>query len=443
MKIKFFVIAAFAATALFASCNRDNLTPDEGGKATSMKVSISFPSAPTTRATFDNNATDDEAKVVSVDVFIYHTASGNLASHTNLPASAFTPNGTNGNADVYEYTAATKVRTTTGDKTVFAGVNLPTSVVDVLKNQPVNALSSVAQIMDRAELANNTTGFAMFSVDGVSRTFVEDENNDANKITLRCQRLVAKVTVETSATLDVAGVPGTLNNLEFAIFNFNTRLFMLQGAPQERRDPNWDDASYNPSHFNDPTVAGDYAPVLRRTTAAVNIKTDYTPRYAAENTSENKRKKEITRAIVRATFIPRDITQGTTGNFTVNSTHGITTPQTFYAVTPTVGAGTSYFFTQSIATAFAAEFGGTVITYTGGMCYWDIFLNKTPLNVINRWDVLRNDFYMCNITRIVTPGRNTPDVPDPENTPDVDTSITTSIEIVFWNTPLLSNYVLE
>jgi len=443
MKINFFSIAALAATLLLASCNRnEQLNPDDPGKATSMKVSLTFPNGPQTRATFDPNATSDEAEVKCVDVFIYNTSTGNFASHTHLPATAFTPNGSVVDADVYEYTAITKIPTTTGGKTVFAGVNLPESVVNALKNQPANTLASVAQTMSREDLTG-VNGFAMFSIEGVARDFVENEDDPVNQITLRCKRLVAKVTVERSATIEIAGVPGTLGALQFAIFNFNTKLFMLQGAAHARMDPNWDDASYDPDHFNDPTVEGDYAPVLDRAVIGSPTIGQYTPRYAAENTSENKRKKEITRAIVRATFIPTSITQGTTGNFTVNSTHGITVPQTFYAVTPSVASGTSYFFVESIADAFASEFGGTKITYTDGYCYWDIFLNKTPLNTINRWDVLRNDFYKCNITRIVAPGRNTPDVPDPENTPEVDTSITTNIEIVFWHTPLTSNYILE
>jgi len=442
MKKNYFAIAAFAATALFASCDKDNdrKNPDNPGKATSMKVLLTFPNGHQTRATLDPNATDTEAAVLDVDVFIYYTSSGNFASHAHLPASAFTANGSNSGADVYEYTATTKVSTTTGAKTVFAGINLPSSVVNALKNQPINALSTVAQIMSREDLTTN--GFAMFSVQGVNSTFVENENDPANKVTLRCQRLVAKVTVETSPTLDVAGVPGTLDNLNFAIFNFNTKLFMLQGAAEERRDPNWSLLSYVPGDFID--LDDRYAPILRRVTGVTpDIKTDYTPLYAAENTSEGKRKKEITRALVRATFIPESVTVGTTGNFTVNSAHGVTTPQTFYAVTPSVTEGTSYFFTQSIANAFAAEKGGTVLEYTNGLCYWDIFLNKQPLNDQNRWDVLRNDFYRCNITRIVAPGRNTPDVPDPEETPDVDTSITTSIEILFWHTPPVSDYVLD
>ena len=445
MKTNYFVIAALAATTLFASCdkNNDGIDVIDEGKTTSMKVSINFPRAET-RATSDLNATQNEAEVKTVDVFIYYTNSGAFGTHKHLAAGDFTEASSNGTADIY--TVNSKIQTTTGAKSVFAGINLPQTVVDALKNKPMSELISTAQTMSRTEMAGSTTGFVMFSTEAVNAVFVESETDPANSITLRCQRLVAKVTVETSETLDVAGVPGTLGNLQFAISNFNTKLFLLQGEAPLHKDPNWSKDVYdaNPiaaaADFNNDLV---YANIWNCKDNGAPKISDYSPLYAAENTSEAKRKKEISRATVRATFIPRDITEGTTGNFTVNDGHGITSPQTFYAVTPSVEAGTSYFFSSTIAGAFATEKGGTVVTYTGGYCYWDIFLNKNAPNALNRWDVLRNDFYKCNITRIVAPGRNTPDVPDPEVTPDVETNITADIQILFWHTPIESNYILE
>jgi hypothetical protein len=239
----------------------------------------------------------------------------------------------------------------------------------------------------------------------------------------------------------VSGVPGTISELMFAVNNFNTKLYMLQGAPDLCKDPNWASGSWAAGDFNAAT-GSDYANILSRTLIPNPTIDQYTPRYAAENTSEGKLKKEITRVTVRAKFIPVAVTVGTTGNFTQDNAHGVATPQTFYTVTPSVLAGTFYFFSNTVAAAFAAEQGGTVITYTDGYCYWDIFLNKNPLKAVNRWDVLRNDFYKCNITRISSLGRPNPEVPDPEVTPDVDTNITVDVEILFWHTPILSNYTL-
>jgi len=294
--------------------------------------------------------------------------------------------------------------------------------------------------MTRTQLAGGTN-FAMFSVAPVNRTFVENDSDPANSIVITCQRLVAKITVETSATFDASAIPGTLSNLMFAVNNFNTKLFMLQGETADRKDPNWSLSSYSSGDFN-AAVIGDYAPILSRATTPAPTIANYTPRYAAENTSEGKRKKEITRVTVSADFVPSTIWTGTTGSFTENPHSG--SPQTFYAVTPNVVAGTSFFLNQTVANAFAAERGGTVITYTNGKCYWDIFLGKdnTPPN---KWDVLRNDFYKCNIKKISALGREYEHIPPGEidDTPETETDITAEIDILFWHTPIISDYVLQ
>jgi hypothetical protein len=440
---KVFAIAAAALVMGLSSCTKErgeNNAYENEGKATSIKVSLTFPRNETRNTTADPNGTANESQVNTVDIFIY-TGAGNFSSHAHLTAADFTQGASTGTADVYEYTAAAKIPTTTGAKKVFAGINLPANVVNAVKNQPASALASTVQTMSRLELAG-ANNFAMFSVQAVNGTFVEDDNDPANKVTVQCKRLVAKVTVETSATLDTDAVPGTIGNLVFAINNFNTKLFLLQGEAAAHKDPNWVSGGWVAGDFNQ-AVESDYAPILSRTLIASPAITDYTPRYAAENTSEDKLKKEITRATVRATFIPKKIVLGSNGNFATSDNHGITTAMTFYAVTPSVLEGTYFFFNLITANEFAAEKGGSVVTYTDGYCYWDIFLNKNPMNPVNRWDVLRNDFYKCVITKISGLGRETPDIPDPEVTPDIDTDITVDIEILFWHTPIESNYILE
>ena len=437
MRTKIFTTAAIALALGFASCSQEqgiNNNNADNGKATSMKVSISFPRATQTRATYDSNATDNEAKISWVDVFIY-TANGNFSSRSHLTSSDFTQTNPTSNSDVYESSA--KIKTTTGTKNVFVAINLPPHIAIALENQPMGSLYTAASTMTSTELAG--ANFVMFSTEAATPTFKEDENDPANKVAVKCQRLVAKVTVETDPSLVVSGVPGQLGDLKFAINNFNTKLFLMQGAADEHKDPNWTLSSYQPSDF-EVAVDSDYAPVLSRVSIPNPTIANYTPRYAAENTSEQKLKKEITRVTIRATFIPQEVIEFTSGAFTVNNNHGINTPQTFYAVTPSIEEGAFYFFDEAAANAYLAQKGGVKLTYLNGNCYWDIFLNKNPHKAVNRWDVLRNDFYKCNITRIVAPGRPTPELPDPDVTPDVDTQITIDIEILFWNTPILSDY---
>ncbi|MDR2887904.1 MAG: Mfa1 family fimbria major subunit [Bacteroidales bacterium] len=434
MKTNLFLITLLAAAALLASCKKDNGTAAavaEEGEATSMTVSVSFPQGLVTRATNDPNATDAETLVNTVDVFIYFTT-GALQSHKRLTTfSSSMP-------DLYESTE--KIATTTGPKTVFAGVNLPAAVATALANQTMNALSTAAQTMNRTDLVG-AGSLAMFSILPVNSTFVLDESAAANNLELECRRLVAKVTVETAAGMTQGGIPGTLGQLEFAVNNFNTKIFMMQGAAAEHKDPNW--ATYTAADFNDVNSNADYAEVLSRADNPSPAIGDYSARYAAENTSEGKSRKEITRVTVRATFIPNEITTGTTGNFTTG-THSVTVPQDFWAVTPPA-SDAAFFFDESTANAFQAEKGGSMVEYTGGYCYWDIFLGKDPANAANKWDVLRNDYYKCNITNIVAPGRNSADIPvaDADNTPDVATAIDAEIQVQFWNSALTSNYELE
>ena len=445
MKTKFFAIAALAATTMFSSCKQDKVTFEEG-EATTMKVSINFPTAPQTRASLDPNVQGNEADLRTVDIFIYY-ASGSFQSHTRLAATDFSANPTQGtNSDVYAYIATTGIPTTTGSKLVFAGINLPTTVRDALTNSPMSTLTSVAQTMSRSELTG-TNGFVMFSTAATSATFAKDENDPANKVTVRCERLVAKVTVETAVNMEKTGVPGDIQNLMFAVNNFNTKFFMLQGVAPERRDPNWVMDPTNNFYVGDfsQAVEADYANIRRRVSGDNDLISNYIPSYASENTTESKIKGEATRVTVRGGFIPTQVFTYTGGVLTQIANPN-TTPTTFYFVRPSITEGDFCFNNQAQAEAFAASRGGaTVVTYTGGMCYWDIFLGKNPINPINKWDVLRNDFYKCNIRRINTPGRNLPELPETEKPKPIEdeTNITADIEILFWHTPVLSDYDLE
>ena len=442
-------IAAAILVMSFASCTKERGLSNgsvEEGKATSMTVSITFPNN-VTRATSDPNATDNEAQINTVDVFIY-TGTGAFSSCTSLTAADFTSAGPAGDAD--RYTAKAKIATSTGEKTVFVGINLTTRIVTAVKNQPASTLAWVAQTMNCNEVANATaSNFVMFSTPGVKSVFVEDQNNPANSITVKCERLVAKVTVETDAAMVQAGFPGTMGALEFAVNNCNQKFFLVQSDPPYYQDPNWATGSYNSADFN--AVLGAYSPILRRSVIPTPVLTDYTPQYAAENTSEGKLKKEIGRVTVRTTFIPKEIYEYANGvdnaaGYKLNDSHGVTTPTTFYAYTPSLTDGTFFFFDGNVMNHFKQDVYlnlGNSVTYSGGYCYWDIFLNKNPKNIVNRWDVLRNDYYKCNITRIVLPGRGTPGLIDPDVTPDVDTSIDVTVDVKFWHTPILSDYILE
>lgn len=450
VNFKYAIMAVAALTLGLTSCsNNDEVTGGEtdNGTKTYMKVSINFPStnAPQTRATDDANATDAEAAVKGVDVYIY-TSGGAYLSHTHLSAGDFQQGQATANGDLYE--AQTKIPTTTGPKSILVGINLPSAIATGLENQTLSEVLTTAQTLTRAQMTDLTNGIPMFSTAVVDANFVANEA--LNVIIATVQRMVAKVTVEKSLNMKQDGVEGELGTLEFAINNFNEKSYLVQKDKSTYfEDPNWASGSYQSSEFSDAGTS-DWKNIV---TTVTNVK-DLDAHYAAENTSEDKIMKEITRVTVRATFMPNVITvyaNGThDGSYKTVDRAGdlnITDPTTtFYTVTADATSGTAYFYDKTIAENYATDNGlssNDVIEYEKGLCYWNMYLNKENDQKEQQWDVVRNNFFRCQITRIVAPGNPTPDVKYPDQKPDAETNIFTNIDIMDWNTPILSNYELE
>jgi len=464
MKTKYFVLAALVSVSLFASCNKENSKfENEEGEPTSMKLSISFPRAASTRATYDPNAKENETKIYRIDVFIY-TASGAFSSHSELLPTDLKAPGKGDNADVYEVTDMIPV--TTGTKTIFVGLNMPASIVDNLKNKPASALATTAQTLTHEQLTGyerplwfpeRHTGFAMFSKEGVTSKFVKDENAPANNITVTCQRLAAKITVEKASSLlpseaeqkEIYGGFFMKNTFFYYVFNNNTRMYLLQGAPEARKDPNWAIGSYVEGDFTslttEPETNGGMS-FIKSTDEIDNIAL-YDARYAAENTSEGKLKKEATCVVVMAQFVPSKFTKFDGADF-YQIDNPKAHPNPFYMVS--LSPVEHYFFDwinrydefglEDLSLVLAKQFADAkgvprenIKFYNGGLNYWDIYLNKNPNHPANRWDVLRNDYYRCTITKIKSIGRPVPDLPDPDAPIETDTKIEVSIEVLDWS----------
>lgn len=451
VKFKYAIMAVAALTLGLTSCsNNDEVTGGEtdNGTETYMKVSINFPStnAPQTRAVpGDDNATDEEAAIKTVDVYIY-TSNGAYLSRTKLSANDFQSGTASGAGTGTSYEAKTKIKTTTGSKSILVGINLPDGIATGLENKTLSEVLATPQTLNRAQMTNLTNGIPMFSTAVVNGNFVADENDQANTITATVQRMVAKVTVEQSSSMTQDGVKGELGTLEFAINNFNERSYLVQKASPNFEDPNWASGSYQSSDFSDASVAADWKTVV---TTVTDVKT-LNAHYVAENTSEDKTMGEITRVTVRATFMPDKITVSDGyGGYEIKdrvSDLNITNPTTtFYTVTASATSGTAYFYDKNVAESYANDNGlnnSDVNEYENGFCYWNMFLNKETGKKGYQWDVVRNEFFRCQITRIVAPGNPTPEVNNPGQKPDAETNITTNIEILKWNM-ITSDYVLE
>ncbi|MCL1937167.1 MAG: Mfa1 family fimbria major subunit [Candidatus Azobacteroides sp.] len=444
MKNKFKTVtltcAILAIVGFMTSCNNEdvpgnktNPSPEGEGEATWTSLSISFPKteAPVLRAAADD---DYETAIHSVDVFIYSGDDAHYSSHTRLSRSDFQDPVTSGNNVVYTSKPST-IPTTTGEKKIFVGVNLPDT--SALIGNPAVELKNVARTFNNiSSLVSTTNGITMTNVGDslVTNTFTNVAAN--NVVNATVQRMAAKVTVAEASNINVEGVEGAIiGNLKWTINNFNTKSFLLQniGSDGSVIDPNYLEGEYVAGDFVAATANSTFLTVQRG--AGSSLTPSYAnldPSYTTENTSDLQRKKEITSVLIRAQFIPRNIIVQQNGSF-VNATTARTSAATFYSLIVMNGAipEIAFFEDSSTAAAYASlknVNSNDIQTYQDGYCYWDLFLHDGTYN----FQVVRNNYYRCAITRIIFPGRSTVTIPSPDDKPDVPTTISADITVIPW-----------
>ncbi|MCL1973693.1 MAG: Mfa1 family fimbria major subunit [Bacteroidetes bacterium] len=430
MKTKIFTIAALAAATLLASCMKEITNGVKEGEPTYLGLSFTFPanSKAGTKATTDDNATEAEAAFYTADVFIYNTATGMPANYAHFDSSDFTFTGANATPDADKWTmnSGKLIPTTTGNKTIIVGLNLPADMLAEIKDQ---SFPAVAKLVDLARATSTSAGFVMFSTAPKQVTLVKEPGftgeND-NHPTVQVERIVAKVAVKKSETIQYVG-GGYMKSLEFELNNINKKSLYIR--PVDKKDHNW---VSTPSTGDDALIDGrtNFIAVNESNTTVKSL----SPKYCLENTTQNFLKGQITRVSVRGTWVPGVVKVYANGTskaegYADDPIADTQVAQTFYAVTYNNGASRGYFFNQAVANDFVADNpGATLITYTGGVCYWDIFLNPAE-----NFDVYRNDFYLCTITKVMVPGRPTPELPDPLLPPTQTTDMMVDIEILYWN----------
>lgn len=406
MNTKFYTILIAAGLA-FGACKKDSAPQASAtaeGRDTKISLAIPLPKEITTYAADDANATDDEVKINRVDVFIYDNGGNYGLTYASINVADMVK--TNGTYAVANITAKT------GKKLVYVGVNLPQAVVDELKTSYVNVKKAFNANL--TELAG-ASGVAMFN-----QAVQEHELTDGvNLITVPVTRLVSKIVVSQKASLALSVAGGTLSDLKFAMGNTNTRMFV---APLVNWvDPNHAESSYAAGLFSTVNTAN-YVAVNAGGTAILTAN----KQYAQENTSAMHRHMEVTYASVSAKFSPAAFEDNTA---TQNA------DGTFYAVFTT--GGTYYFKTAANADAFIAANSATAapakLTYTGGICYYRIYLNPDGgVATGGKYDVVRNVLYNATIAKVNalgTPGPNdiagTPGTPTNPGAPVVAVNPTT------------------
>ena len=402
-----------------AGCADEGVALDSRVEGTPTEMSIDLKFQHNTRATSDLNATEAEAAVKRVDIYIYNE-SGDFLSHNTLTADDISTTSGGPGYDAYQ---TKPIPVTTGTRSVQAGINLPADVASLLEGKPRPTAASAVQTIPPANI-NSTNGLPMFSIAAASATFGEDVS--ANKVTLTVKRLVAKVTVETDPQLDQGSHTGKLGELTFALNNRNTKVFLQQGAAPGYADPNWSSAQYNALDFQSSALP-DYVKVAIGPQSSIN---NYAAAYALENTSEQRTKKELTRVTVRATFMPDIFWRLINGQLMLRNNTG-TAPATFYTVvTPGNPLSVVYFDNATDAGTYAASVNTTYTAYPDGYCYWSFYVhNDRP------GDLLRNTCYRCIITRIFPPGQPTDALKDPDAQPGAFSDIFVDVREQFFNIP--------
>ncbi len=469
------MLAAAALSMGFTSCNKDNEGGDGGdggkisGKDTYMQITISQSAAPGTYAD-DDNASVNESKFSSVDIFIYDEGAQALEVHTTLDAAAFDKVATPGNTENWTMKNNSKITCKTGTKRVLAALNITPGRAQAIANKGYNIFTesqfdvTVYGAGDDALVDLAGRGIAMFSVGTITANLVTTDHADyptANTVPLPVQRLVSKVTMQQAGSLNLVTSGGTFSDLQFAMATTNKKTYLLRdwGAAGSGavKDHNWESNSFNVADFNAAYPSTTFAAADYKVVAAsgVDVK-DLDAHYCPENTSKDFLHKEVTAAVVRCKYLPATVIVYANGTDNaagyIDEATTVASAQTFYTVS-LQGGGKKYFFDPAIAAAYQGDNAGSTLdpTYQEGYCYYRVYLNpkaaarKTFIDnnalatvpqangAVGPYDVIRNAFYKVTISKIVGPGNPTPEPRTPDEPVSVPTDITANIDIVHWD----------
>lgn len=417
------VIMATAFLTGMASCSNEDAIPEGGatakGEPTTMQFVINAPKAPTTYAPTDNNATDAEVELKTVNVLIYeYTATGfQLEKNASLTMADFEAvTGT----DKYELKESSKIATTTGQKKIYVAMNYNGTLgsLPAVGSSITDIKTLKATLSNYDDLSNATSGFAMFSTDVTDADLVAEDDaayDISNKKTITVKRLVAKITVQEKSGLSSNGIiasqGGWLSSLQFTLGNINKSAYLLQHVVGSVvQDFNW--SSFTVADF---FAISDYSSASSsyKTVDAYATTVDaLTAMYCPENTAQayESNGSNLTYVSVRARYVPEFFCNQlgvSKGNNSASDT-----PVSFWTVITTHGK-LYYFDDESNADVFKAANAGSVKSdeYEEGLCYWRGYLNPNGTtdptisgSSAAKFDVLRNVYYKATINSVKAPG---------------------------------------
>ncbi|WP_239059559.1 Mfa1 family fimbria major subunit [Bacteroides sp. 224] len=374
----------------FTSCSNDSdveaPAPSEKGTAT-VDIKLNIPS---TRGSSNYIGTSEESAIKEISVWIYDVKDGSTTvSHKKVANGA----------------SVTGIETTAGEKVIYVGANLPATIKGNITSAGKDLITSYVHNITMTDLANDVAnnGIAMFAQTSLSANLVATPEGttttpNANKLTVKVERMVAKIAV--AQKTDIVFATGFETTLDFTVKQTNRYIF----TTKQETDPNYNGylyswngtksvieagATYGPEQFEN---SQNYLAVKAVADGAdgdawsANVNSFYVP----ENMEVLGRMGSNTYVSIRARY-------GTTTFWTINdaTTNALKSIET------------------SKPTAAADE---VVYEYKDGYCYYRVYpIKETGYNVH------RNDYYRVKINEIKglgAPNDETEYTEDPDKEPD-------------------------
>ncbi|MDR2039999.1 MAG: Mfa1 family fimbria major subunit [Bacteroidales bacterium] len=422
-KVNFLILALTAF--IFFSCSKDDKANDPfiQGQETHSAVSLSFPKT-MLKSADEGAANTVEAEVTTVAVYIVDDINGMMHKGVFNNTQFVEQNG--------KYALTSAIKTTTGDKKIYVVLNPGATLQTNIDNMKGGIFGDIA--LD-GTAANYVTAsdLVMASTAAASKTLTVQTEAEAlaDPLAITVQRNTAKVAVkEKSASTPVIG--GSIANLEFAMLVEAKKSYLVQ------QGGNTLGTVITPGRNISPLTAdNDYFTKLSTPSTWKSVNTnsvenkDLAGYYVLENVNVSNVTGNTTAAIIKGQYTPTAntvvVAYAANGTRTIGS---ISAGESFY-----VKKSDNTFWSES-AYADALNNGLTAghfsKKYDNGTGYYRIWVQDADGNR----GVLRNNYYVLNVTKISGPGL--PSVPgvDPEdpNLPiEEDTYISVEVTILPWN----------
>lgn len=427
MKTERFLLLAIAALGLVA-CNDDQglLKQPSGTSANELApdayaaFSIKIPGETLSKAAATDPGIAAENTIKTLYIFMYDTQSPytpTVMSFSTTDGSLAQKSGTTN-----EWITTQAVRTKKVDKYIFAGVNLTQAIVDQITSKGYGAFNYQPMAQEVADLSDFTNGFVMFnavfpSVTPATDLFDSEATALNSHLSILVDRVVAKASVGKGSRFVVNG-GGEMTDLKYGWRNLNKQFYLVQQvADGWIKDYNWD--TYSSSDF---TVGTDALDMIEVGVSPSVF--SYTTENAFNYRANTSRVDAATYLTVQGVFKPDQVVQlvsvGTNPS-THNDFQTVANPSAagtdFYVVRTDDGIS-NYFIDAATATAYATlcinkaegmpaltgEYNVGEHTYSGGLCYYHLFVNGNAVAPQAPYNVYRNQYYKVTINSIQAPG---------------------------------------